>query len=216
MKPSTYQAFKSFSELARLHLGDRDILSEKPTSPERLPENLTDDQLFEFSTRDVIPLGWSENTSRGKKIYDIRDTLDSQDEGLRLLQDVVSGKGSLDLTASGEYVEGIAAPEGRRWISSLRRGEFSIQAHLDLHGLNVVEARKAFDEFIQRNLSKGHSCVRIIHGRGKHSQGGKSTLKEQLTKWLGTRRMSRYVIAYTSACLSDGGGGALYILFRRS
>ena len=216
MKPSTYQAFKSFSELARLHLGGRDILSEKPTSPERLPANLTDDQLFEFSTRDVIPLGWSGNTSRGKKVHDIRDALDIQNKGLRLLQDVVSGKGSLDLTASGEYVEGIASPEGRRWISSLRRGEFSIQAHLDLHGLNVVEARKAFDEFIQRNLSKGHSCVRIIHGRGKHSQGGKSILKEQLTKWLGTRLMSRYVIAYTSACLSDGGGGALYILLRQS
>jgi len=216
MKTSTYQAFKSFSELGRLLSGDRYILSEKPTSPERLPENLTDAQLFEFSTRDVVPLGWSGNTSRKKPALDIQNILDGENEELRLLQDFVSGKGCLDLTASGEYVEGIPHPEGRLWIDSLRRGKFSIQAHLDLHGLSVAEARKIFEEFIQRNLSKGHGCVRIIHGRGNHSQGGQSTLKEQLTKWLGTRRMSRYVIAYTSACLSDGGGGALYILLRRS
>jgi DNA-nicking Smr family endonuclease len=40
-------------------------------------------------------------------------------------------------------------------------------------------------------------------------------LKELLQKWLNSRRISRHVIAYTSACSSDGGGGAVYVLLRR-
>ncbi len=91
-----------------------------------------------------------------------------------------------------------------------------MQAHLDLHGLGVTEARKTFEDFIGHSLKRGHGCVRIVHGRGNHSREGQPMLKEKLPKWLDTRRMSRCVIAYASACLPDGGGGALYILLRRN
>ena len=78
-----------------------------------------------------------------------------------------------------------------------------------------IRDRKAFEDFIHSNLKRGHGCVRVVHGRGNHSREGQPTLKDKLSKWLDTRRMSRHVIAYASARLADGGGGALYILLRR-
>jgi DNA-nicking Smr family endonuclease len=216
MKTPSYRAFKTFAELARIRPRTLLAVPEKTAAPAGLPETYTDAQLFALSMRDVIPLGWSTAPSRPPQPLEIPNILDSEDEGLRLLQEFVSGKGRLDLTVSGEYVEGTPHPEGRRWIGGLRSGRFSVQAHLDLHGLGVTEARKAFEDFIGRSLKRGHGCVRIVHGRGNHSQEGQPMLKEKLPQWLDTRRMSRCVIAYASARLSDGGGGALYILLRRN
>ena len=215
MKTAAYRAFKSFSELARIRPRLPQAVREKPKAPSGLPETLGDAQLFALSMREVVPLGWSTTPSRPAPVLEIPDGIDDEEEGLRLLQEFVSGKGRFDLTVSGEYLEGTPHPEGRRWIGSLRKGRFSVQAHLDLHGLSATEAKKAFEDFIHSSLKQGHGCVRVVHGRGNHSQEGRPRLKERLSKWLDTRRMSRCVIAYASARLSDGGGGALYILLRR-
>lgn len=215
MKTPEFRAFKSFSELARIRPRSPVAVPKKPKPPGGLPETLSDGELFALSMRDVVPLGWSATPTRTTPALEIPDTIDDEEEGLRLLQEFVSGKGRFDLTMSGEYLEGTPHPEGRRWIGGLRKGRFSVQAHLDLHGLVVADARKAFEDFIRSSLKRGHGCVRVIHGRGNHSREGQPTLKDWLTKWLDTRRMSRHVIAYASARLADGGGGALYILLRR-
>ena len=215
MKTPGFRAFKSFAELARIRPRSRKAVPEKPKAPAALPETLSDDQLFARSMQDVVPLGWNTTPSRPTPVLEIPDSIDDEEEGLRLLQEFVSGKGRFDLTKSGEYLEGTPHPEGRRWIGGLRKGRFSVQAHLDLHGLVAAEARKAFEDFIRFSLKQGHGCVRVVHGRGNHSPEGRPTLKDKLARWLGTRRISRHVIAYASARLADGGGGALYILLRR-
>lgn len=215
MKTPAFRAFRSFSELARIRPRSPKAVPQKPKAPGGLPETLSDGELFARSMRDVVPLGWSSVPSRPTPALEIPDAIDDEDEGLRLLQEFVSGKGPFDLTMSGEYLEGTPHPEGRRWIGGLRKGRFSVQAHLDLHGMVAAEARKAFEDFIRSSLERGHGCVRVVHGRGNHSREGRPTLKEKLSQWLDTRRMSRHVIAYASARLADGGGGALYILLRR-
>jgi len=55
-------------------------------------------------------------------------------------------------------------------------------------------------------------CIKIIHGRGINSPTENATLKASLQRLLATRRMSRYVVAYASAPLRDGGVGAVYVL----
>jgi len=40
-------------------------------------------------------------------------------------------------------------------------------------------------------------------------------LKEGLRIWLSSGRISRHVLAFTSAQRSDGGTGAVYVLLRR-
>ena len=49
-----------------------------------------------------------------------------------------------------------------------------------------------------------------------NSPGNTPVLKSSLQRWLSTRRMSRYVVAYASAPMSDGGVGAVYVLLRRA
>jgi DNA-nicking Smr family endonuclease len=113
-----------------------------------------------------------------------------------------------------EYIEGAVHPRGRLYLQDLRSGRFSVQAHLDLHGMNQQEARFAVDEFILAAVRSGISCIRVIHGRGRHSHKQQPILKDSIQRWLCSRRLGRYVIAYTSARSCDGGGGAIYILLR--
>ena len=90
-----------------------------------------------------------------------------------------------------------------------------MKAHLDLHGLNLQDARFVLDEFLLESVRAGYRCVRVIHGRGRHSHKHLPVLKENVQRWLCSRRMSRHVIAYASARRCDGGGGAIYVLLRK-
>jgi DNA-nicking Smr family endonuclease len=80
--------------------------------------------------------------------------------------------------------------------------------------MNQKEAHFALDEFILASVRRNCSCVRVIHGRGRHSHKQQPVLKDSIQRWLCSRRMGRHVIAYTSARQCDGGGGAIYILLR--
>lgn len=216
MKPSICRAFEDLWGLVREQRLNLAPSTDKPALPlGNLPDDLSDRDLFEMSMRDVLALGWSESPSLTTEPIEIQNPHQSESEGLRLLTEFVSGKGEVDLKASGEYVEGASQPRNRLLLPTLHNGRFSVQAHLDLHGLTVEEAKEAFQRFIRRSLRLGHGCIRIIHGRGQHSVNGQPVLKEQVQRWLSSRRMSRNIVGYTSAQICDGGGGALYVLLRR-
>jgi DNA-nicking Smr family endonuclease len=80
--------------------------------------------------------------------------------------------------------------------------------------MNQNEARYALDDFILASVRASLSCVRVIHGRGRHSHKKQPILKDAIQRWLCSRRLGRHVVAYTSARLCDGGGGAVYVLLR--
>jgi DNA-nicking Smr family endonuclease len=60
----------------------------------------------------------------------------------------------------------------------------------------------------------GKRAVLVIHGRGLSSPA-KPVLKSNVYRWLTTTPWHKWVIAFTSARLCDGGAGACYILLRR-
>lgn len=216
MKPATYRAFETLGELVRERKLELSPPAKKPLPPVlTLAEELSDEELFEASMRDVLPLGWSNVPLPLSLPLEIQNPGESEDEGLRLLTEFVAGKGTINLMVSGEYVEGTSHPGGHLLLENLRNGHFAIQSHLDLHGLSLKDAKENFERFIRRSLQLGHGCIRIIHGRGQHSLDGHAVLKEHVQRWLSSRRMGRHVVAYTSARLCDGGGGALYVLLRR-
>src|SRR5262245_7405148 len=210
--------YRSFIELKELLRSSKELLPAFPGKPAPVPvrvsASISDDELFEQSMQDVTPLGWSSITSSQSLPIEIPNPQENENEGLKLLTDFVKGRLPIDFLVSGEYVEGAPDPRGKRWIGSLRMGHFAVQAHLDLHGLGILEARNQFEKFIRDCLWRAYGCVRIVHGRGQHSDGH-PLLKAHLQRWLCSRRMSRHIVAYTSARLSDGGGGALYVLLKR-
>lgn len=98
-------------------------------------------------------------------------------------------------------------------IRKLRRGHYAIEAELDLHGYVVPQAREALDKFLRNARALGKRCVRVVHGKGKSSEGKMPVLKGKVNVWL---RQKNEVMAFCSAIPRDGGTGAVYVLLRRA
>lgn len=96
-------------------------------------------------------------------------------------------------------------------MRKLRRGQYAIEAQLDLHGNTVPEARERVNTFIHNMRALNKRCVRIIHGKGKSSEGKLPVLKGKVNAWL---RQKDEVLAFCSATPNDGGTGAVYVLLR--
>jgi DNA-nicking Smr family endonuclease len=136
-------------------------------------------------------------------------------EALARLAELVSGEGPFDFSDGDEYIEGAAPGVNRRLLSALRRGDFAVQGHIDLHGMSRADAKEAVDGFLTASRRAGKRCVLVIHGRGLNSKDHIPVLKEQLKVWLQRGRIGRSVLAFTTARPHDGGAGALYLLLRR-
>ncbi len=138
---------------------------------------------------------------------------DPDAEVLAQLEDLVSGGDGFIISDTPEYVEGIGYGMNPEIAKRLHQGDFSIQAHIDLHGLGVVEARQEFDRFLKEALLSGKRAVLIIHGRGLSSPA-EPVIKNKVKGWLTSGPWRKWVIAFTSARACDGGTGATYILLR--
>jgi DNA-nicking Smr family endonuclease len=97
-------------------------------------------------------------------------------------------------------------------MRKLRRGQFRLEAELDLHRLTRNQAREAITGFLQRCRQQGWRCVRIIHGKGLGSHNKTPVLKTNVNHWL---RQRDEVLAFCSARPADGGTGAVYVLLKR-
>lgn len=97
-------------------------------------------------------------------------------------------------------------------IRKFRRGQFPIEKSLDLHGYTIAEAKHALWFFLQNCLEANMRHVIVIHGKGRHSEEQKATIKDAVDCWL---RQMPEVLAFCSAQSKDGGRGALYILLKR-
>jgi DNA-nicking Smr family endonuclease len=102
---------------------------------------------------------------------------------------------------------------GPEVVRRLRRGDWVIQAQIDLHGLRRDEAREQLATFLREAVKQGLRCVRVVHGKGNGSPGREPVLKAKVKTWLVQKSE---VIAFTQARASDGGAGALVVLLRPS
>lgn len=96
-------------------------------------------------------------------------------------------------------------------LLKLRRGQFAVDAEIDLHGLNAAQAKHALRDFIVEAAARHWRCVRVIHGKGRRSGPRGPVLKTIVFHWL---QRSNHVLAFGSARPVDGGSGALYVLLR--
>ncbi|TFZ03980.1 Smr/MutS family protein [Ramlibacter humi] len=93
----------------------------------------------------------------------------------------------------------------------LRKGHWSIQRELDLHGLRREDAREALAEFIRETHRQGIRCVRVVHGKGLGSPGKTPVLKGKVQGWLVQKKE---VLAFVQARGDEGGAGALVVLLK--
>lgn len=96
-------------------------------------------------------------------------------------------------------------------LSKLRRGGWSLQAQIDLHGLRRDEAREALGQFLAGCGARGLRCVRVVHGKGHGSPGREGVLRVKVRRWLVQREE---VLAFVQARPAEGGAGALLVLLQ--
>jgi DNA-nicking Smr family endonuclease len=116
-----------------------------------------------------------------------------------------------DALESGEELVFLREGLARQVLRKLRRGHWVVEDHLDLHGMNRVEAALSVAEFLRRCGLRRLRCVRIVHGKGLGSRNREPVLKGKLRRWLALREE---VLAFCQAPATQGGAGAALVLLR--
>ena len=186
----------------------------RPAPPVEEPPPESDEARFRREMLGVRPLDGGDYVPalRGVNPAPLKD---DDMEALAELADLVEGRTYFDITNSDEFIEGIAHGLDRRLLRRLRRGQFSVQGFIDLHGRTRQEARDVLPKFIAESRRQRRRCVLIVHGRGLNSRDQIPVLKESLKVWLTRSSMARSVLAFCTARPSDGGAGAVYVLLRK-
>lgn len=97
----------------------------------------------------------------------------------------------------------------------LKRGEYPIDATLDLHGLSLEKAHENLLNFLNSAIKMKLRCLLVITGKGLHSDKNSITIKEEFPNWVYHFGIKEHIITYIKAHEKHGGSGAFYILLRR-
>ena len=175
----------------------------------------SDVRLFREAVQDVKKLApGSSGLPRGEASIDTRRrpaprARFSRADRHAVLRESLDGEtGDPELAAGDELVYHRAGVQ-MTVLRKLRRGQYRVQAEIDLHGMTVAEAKPALRDFLAGALERQFHCVRIIHGKGLRSGHRGPVLKGAVSSVL--RRVGA-VVAYVSARQVDGGTGAVYVL----
>lgn len=179
-------------------------MSKKLTDPSQ------EDSLFRQAMSDVEPL------RHDKVIHDTPKppaipTKTIEDEQ-QVLKDMLSDEYEPLDVQPGDVLSFCQPGVQNKVFRKLRRGHYRISDELDLHGMNVKQAKEVLLLYLQEVKQLESCCVRIIHGKGKRSSNNGPVLKRKVDHWL---RCHGRVLAFHSALPCDGGTGAIYVLLKR-
>ncbi|MDR2489596.1 MAG: Smr/MutS family protein [Desulfovibrio sp.] len=133
----------------------------------------------------------------------------------KALRDILEGHFAFALYHSDEFMEGHVVGIDPMILARLRAGQFSPEAHLDLHGQNAAQTRDSLTWFIKNAYQRGMRTLLVVTGRGKNSPDGVGVLRPLLQRWLSQEPFKRVVLAFCTAKPGDGGPGAIYVLLRK-
>jgi DNA-nicking Smr family endonuclease len=210
--------FKSFQDLKAL------LENKSFSSPERPPldpihsgekqDPELEAELFKRAMEGVTPIYRDKYIERIFQLELPESSRDKEDaEILEKLTDLVKYGRGFNVADTPEYIEGTGYHIHPTVAKRLHRGEYSIQAFVDLHGLLVEDAKEVFEKFLKWAVTTGKTGVLIVHGRGLSSPS-EPVLKKKVVEWLTRGPWRKWAAAYSSARICDGGAGATYVLLR--
>ncbi|NDL65334.1 endonuclease SmrB [Acerihabitans arboris] len=106
----------------------------------------------------------------------------------------------LDSEGPARYVRPDASPYE---VKKLRRGDYTPELFLDLHGLTQAQAKQELGALIAACQREHVHCACVMHGHGKH------ILKQQTPLWLAQHPD---VLGFHQAPKNFGGDAALLVL----
>ena len=111
------------------------------------------------------------------------------------------------------------APIERRLRTQLRRGQQSVDAVIDLHGMRQNEAHLALCAFLRREQARGTRIALVVTGKGGPAPAlfgeERGVLRRMVSHWLRLPELRPLVLGFEEAEQRHGGGGALYVRLRR-
>lgn len=171
-------------------------------------EDEDDAALFRSAIGQVIPIRRMEAPATTKSRPKPRARMAEQDEQQALGEFAQLLRTGMPLEAGDvtSYRRDNLPP---RMFQRLKRGQYSVQDELDLHGATAAQAESLLRQFLLEAHAHEHGCVRIIHGKGLQSDSGAPVLKNLVDRML---RQRNDVLAFHSAPAAQGGTGALLVL----
>ena len=97
----------------------------------------------------------------------------------------------------------------KKIVKKLATKKIETSATLDLHGLNIEDARASFLSFLDTCWKYKYSYVLIITGKGK------GILKNAFIEWLKEDEIFPLIIGYSIAHRLQGGDGAFVLHLRK-
>lgn len=184
-----------------------------PVKKEKNIEQATtgeDNEIFLLAMRTATPL-----KGKGRKVAPRASLSSPQVRAEDSFEDMVASRFEFSLMYSEEYLEGRVTGLDEAIMNSLRSGRMSPEAHLDLHGLNAMQAYENLKFFLRDAWFKGLRVILLVPGRGRNSPNGMGILRQKLQGWLTQEPFKRIVLAFCTAQPVDGGPGSIYVLLRR-
>ena len=98
-------------------------------------------------------------------------------------------------------------------------------SEIDLHGFTLDEANKTVERLIYKSYDEGVSKIRIVTGKGLHSDNEKnpyiskelSILKYSVPEYIkNNNQLMKLIIEFKEASIQDGGEGAFYIHLKKN
>ena len=95
---------------------------------------------------------------------------------------------------------------------------------IDLHGYTLEEANKKVESIIEKSFKENISKIKIITGKGLHSQNEKnqyvskdlSILKYSVPEFIRNNTgLMKKIIEIKNAEVEDGGSGAFYVILKK-
>jgi len=119
--------------------------------------------------------------------------------------------GSVKKVFKDEWPEDAGQKAVPRRMRQVERGRLTPEDEIDLHGMTIEEATDKVSLFLQRAVLNGFKTVRIVTGKGLHSNDG-PVLRAVVEKILTHQRDQ--VVEWGAAPRRMGGEGALIVFLR--
>jgi DNA-nicking Smr family endonuclease len=174
----SFQDLKALLEIKSFSSAERPPLDPIHSGEKQDPE--LEAELFKRAMEGVTPIYRDKYVERIFQLELPESSRDKEDaEILEKLTDLVKYGRGFNVADTPEYIEGTGYHIHPTVAKRLHRGEYSIQAFVDLHGLLVEDAKEVFEKFLKWAVTTGKTGVLIVHGRGLSSPS-EPVLKKRL------------------------------------
>jgi DNA-nicking Smr family endonuclease len=128
---------------------------------------------------------------------------------------LVSGGLRFELRREDDWIAGLRHDAPRGTLENLSNAAPGREATLDLHGARETDVESRLAKFVRRAHETGVRRLRVVHGKGLHSDPAGPVLGDAVVTALTKGVAASRVLAFVTAPEDQGGSGALLVELTR-